>query len=442
MAVKLINGQLVPVPDGVETLPSEPGQLPFQRGVGDVAMTPDDFSTTINSNPIGNGPRAPGPTPNSSTGAPYAEATPSSPFEFATPSGGQLTTPNSSTGAPRQVAPRMGTPSSSLGTPGSPQQLGGGMVDPETLAKFGIKSAISLSMSALPLPVRLAIMAGTAIATPTQTAGKKQDEAPQWSWPNPLQDAVDRSGHRTTPVIAPPGSPPPPGDIDEAPRHMLPPIGPPQAAFHPPGAAAPTNVPLPPSRPGSSPASGGGRGGGGRPAPAAAAAPAPEDINLGHYRASVGNARGQTWVPAGMDNVAPQMYRGPLTMWGASDQKGAPVGSQNYYIPGSAPMGKGDWTGTTAPVAPQASAGRGGGRGGGSSAPAAPVRKVASPARAAGMPPGPMDPSIAANAQRLGINQPAPGPINPSIIARSKTMPRGRASPRDPDAPFGTFYGP
>lgn len=109
--------------------------------------------------------------------------------------------------------------------------------------------------------------------------------------------------------------------------------------------------------------------------PGAQPTPASDPINPlpGHYRASVGNARGATWVPGGMDNPAPQIFRGPTTMYGAPNYGKGPIGAQNYYQPGSAPMGPGDWTGT-GPVAgplaafagnnPQStsSGGRGGGR--------------------------------------------------------------------------------
>ena len=123
---------------------------------------------------------------------------------------------------------------------------------------------------------------------------------------------------------------------------------------------------------------GGGGGGGGSPAID------PSAVDLGHYRASVGNARTPTWVPGGMDAPAPQIFRGPTTMQGASNYGGGGPGSQNYYQPGSAPMAPGDWTGTGAvagplaaqsnaanlpSVAAQPMAGRGGAPSGGFGAP-------------------------------------------------------------------------
>ena len=51
---------------------------------------------------------------------------------------------------------------------------------------------------------------------------------------------------------------------------------------------------------------------------------------------------------------APQIFRGPTTMQGASNYGGGRPGSQNYYQPGSAPMAPGDWTGTGAVAGPLA----------------------------------------------------------------------------------------
>lgn len=92
----------------------------------------------------------------------------------------------------------------------------------------------------------------------------------------------------------------------------------------------------------------------------AAAPPAPAMVNLGYYRPSVGNARGSTWVPQGMDNPAPQIFRGPTTAWGAPNYGSGPRGSQNYYQRGSAPMGPGDWTGTGPPAGALAAQNTGG----------------------------------------------------------------------------------
>lgn len=101
----------------------------------------------------------------------------------------------------------------------------------------------------------------------------------------------------------------------------------------------------------------------------AAAPPAPQNVNLGYYRPSVGNARGATFVPGQFGNPAnpaPQIYRGPQTAWGVPLQGQGPVGSQNYYTAGSAPVGPGDWTGTGPPAGALATpTGGGNARGGG-----------------------------------------------------------------------------
>ena len=155
-----------------------------------------------------------------------------------------------------------------------------------------------------------------------------------------------RPGPPSPPVQTPPGEPPggqPPG---------YPPLPPPRPPW--------LNAPLPynPTMPSHA------RAPAIHPAPGAgspAAAP-PVSITPGEYRASIGDARHQTWLPAGHTSVA--LYNGPQTMYGRGPEPG---NFQNAYIPGSAPLAQGDWgwprgqAPTAAPAAPTSSGGRGSG---------------------------------------------------------------------------------
>jgi len=421
MTITLLNGQLVDIPPGVKTLPpgpyDPPGALPYQKGVGDDASPP---GTRINSNPIeddyGNSlgpepqPRQPGPTPNSSTGQPYAEANPHGDgpaFEFAQSKGGPLIkTPNSSTGRPVQVAPRMATPSSSSGQPGfAPGTFG----DPNVPwwmrnSPWGVAAAAGF--------------AGIRNENEGVKGGQSLVDMKRSGYaPQAVMSPEEMYNAQRKPVLAPPGPPGPPIGAPPQPPYnplssALPPMTP-QAAAPIPGPNLPANVPYPPERPKDrTPARSG--GGGGRAA--ASPAPAPVDPGLGHYRASLGNARGQTWIPAGMDNPAPQIYRGPQTM--------GPTG-QNYYIAGSAPMGPLAANGPVSAI--PSGGGRSGGRGGGGGSSPSPSKFRA---QVPGQAPGPMDPSIIAR-QKAGVK---PGPSDPSIIARQKQ--RGGSRYAD------DFYGP
>jgi hypothetical protein len=279
-------------------------------------------------------------TPRSSTGQP-AYADPSAPeFDFATPQGGQLVpspnlTPNSSTGAP---------------APGPPSLT---------------SSMIGAAGRAAPALTGLGILAAPALTGPTTAAGMPAaiaaDDAARkqfWDWWHnwfgaKTQQPALQNG--PLPVSGLPGSQTDPLTQTQTDARrsgsFLPPYD--YGGAPPPGAPPPGQLRSPFIVP-----FGGQRGPRGAPgaAPGAPGAPGagavnPADINLGHYRATVGNARGNpTWVPGGEDAVAPQIFRGPLTMFGAGPQ-GAPRGAQNYYIPGSAPMAPGDWTGT-GPAAP------------------------------------------------------------------------------------------
>jgi hypothetical protein len=78
-------------------------------------------------------------------------------------------------------------------------------------------------------------------------------------------------------------------------------------------------------------------------APPQAATPppasAPAMVDLGYYRPTVGNARGNpTWIPNGENNPAPQIFRGPTTAYGAPLAGPGPRGAPNYYTAGSAPV--------------------------------------------------------------------------------------------------------
>jgi hypothetical protein len=276
-------------------------------------------------------------TPNSSTGQPAFQDPSATGWstEFATPQGGQLTTttPNSRTGAPAPgirnlPAPTSGpvpgwvSPAASLLGRGGLWGLGGYLmgktIEPQPL-NAGEDEVLKRFQPA-----------------PNTTIGTQTDSAP-----------VTQTGPR--PQFGPPL---PPGGIPP----VAPPNGPqavilpvtPQLAIPPfnvhPGARAPTVQP---------------RGAlaqpGGPTQPGAAPPSAPAMVDLGYYRPTVGNARGSpTWAPQGMDNPAPQIFRGPQTAYGAPLTGSGPRGAQNYYIPGSAPVGPGDWTGAGALAAPNA----------------------------------------------------------------------------------------
>ena len=143
----------------------------------------------------------------------------------------------------------------------------------------------------------------------------------------------------------------------------------------------------------------------------------PQDVNLGHYRASVGNARTPTWVPGGMDAPAPQIFRGPTTMQGASNYGGGPRGAQNYYQPGSAPMAPGDWTGTgpvAGPLAAQNPMQSGNARGGGGIQ-TFPYGRLNGGQLGSGAPPSPSQQVLAQNAARAGNSVAQQPPRRPPI---------------------------
>ena len=217
------------------------------------------------------------------------------------------------------------------------------------------------------------------------------------------------------PGPTPPYPPPRPPDLNgPGPRYTPPYLGTVPAAPQPQPPDARAAAPGRGAGPGSSPSS----------------KISPSDVDLGHYRQSVGNARTPTWVPGGEDAPAPQMFRGPTTMMGAPDVAGSgPRGPQNYYIPGSAPMAPGDWTGTgpaagpfvppggnnipSAAAAPMMAGGRGGAPGGGYAPNAAMMNNAALGDQVMGgntfagrMPPGPLAAGPAAT-------PPAPPPMPP-----------------------------
>jgi hypothetical protein len=292
----------------------------------------------LNSNPLQVRPIT---TPNSSTGQPaYADpAAPTVSPQFATPQGGQLTTttPNSRTGAPAPgirnlpaTSPiRFPFPSLGLGGP--------------------LGMTIGLLANA-PRTDQEIYNQDNAVGSAVDNSwiGKKLIElgithpSPQWGPPSAA--AQPAPADQTAPPVPQSGpgySPPgPPGWNTQLPpfdsKGNLPPFNRGPIPFNqiPNHQTAPTMQQHP-----------------AQPTPPVAP-PAPTNINLGHYRATVGNARGNpTWVPQGEDAPSPQIFRGPLTMYGAGPW-GQPQGSQNYYIPGSAPMGQGDWTGTGPPAGP------------------------------------------------------------------------------------------
>ena len=299
-----------------------------------------------------------------------------------------------------QVAPRMATPSSSSGAPG---------FAPGTFANANAPWWMRSG------PWAAAAAAGLA-GVANENAGVKGGQSlvdmnrPGYA-PRPVMSPREMYEAQQKAALVPPGPPGPPAPPVGAPPQppynplssALPPMTP-QAAIPIPGPNLPANVPYPPERPKDRiPARSG--GGGGRAA--ASPAPAPVDPGLGHYRASLGNARGQTWIPAGMDNPAPQIYRGPQTV--------GPTG-ENYYIAGSAPMGPLAANGPVSAI--PSGGGRSGGRGGGGGSSPSPSKF------------------------RAQVPGQAPGPMDPSIIARQKASKGRWADPRDPDAPFGRFLSP
>jgi hypothetical protein len=72
-------------------------------------------------------------------------------------------------------------------------------------------------------------------------------------------------------------------------------------------------------------------------AAAAAAAAAPQVPNLGYYRPTSGNARGQTWMPYAAND--PRMFRGPLAAGGMG--AGAIPANATAQVPPAAPAGPG-----------------------------------------------------------------------------------------------------
>ena len=324
---------------------------------------------------------APGTRINSN---PTATATPGSPGgpQLSTPQGGQLiNTPDSSRGTPFRVAPSAVAP--------SPQQVGA----PNTVTPSSRTGAPPPAIRNLPtaqelMPSSSQPVPGWAGALGTgglwglgsylmgktiepQPTNQGEDAVLRRFQPAPNSTIGTQTGTQpvtqtqplgqTSPITGPPlpptmtPPPPPPG------YPPLPPIRPMGAIPPLPiGARAPVQHAGSPNL--------------GYGVPGAQLAPASDPINPlpGHYRASVGNARGATWVPGGMDNPAPQIFRGPTTTYGAPNYGKGPIGAQNYYQPGSAPVGPGDWTGT-GPVAGPLAAFAGnnpqstssGGRGGG-----------------------------------------------------------------------------
>ena len=295
--------------------------------------------------------------------------------EFATPQGGQVVprgsygpSPSSSTGA---AAPTYSTPSQSVTGPAG-QQLTTSrpITTPPSSSTEGVPWGRAVSGAAARLfpelnpYVAAATTAGAVMAPQPAETGELQ---PQF-WPKPnttigTQTGPGRAPTGPAPFYNPPvplagggsgpATPIPPQQGPGGPNPNFPPNAPippfiPRAAIPPlpighPAANAPSiqRAP-PPAGPLATPQAGVPQIG----------VPAPQALNPGHYRATIGNARGNpTWVPGGEDAPAPQIYRGPLTMFGAGPQ-GAPRGAQNYYTPGSAPMAPGDWTGTGAPAGP------------------------------------------------------------------------------------------
>lgn len=358
-------------------------------------------------------------TPNSSTGQPAFQDPSANAFDspFATPQGGQLTTttPNSSTGAP---APGIRTLPATQSTSANPNDYVNNLVK-----QFGANyvrnnwSRITsiLGLGDLALPASLAAI--PLVASTTSTAPKSMDELPRRYWPTQTQPGPGRSPSGPVPPGGPPYRP------EDDPR-VIPPVsgGPtviPPFNVSPP--ARPAATPTPPSRPRGalSPSSG---------SPPAALAPGtslgrvnPADVNLGHYRASVGNAQGATWVPGGEDSPAPQIFRGPLTMFGAGPAT-APgkAGAQNYYTPGSAPLAPGDWGWPVAPAAAPAMRQTGNARGGGGGGAAAPMPAPAPRMSRVDPNMGPMQQGSVFPSQ-MGPNR-NPGPMDPSIIAHLKML--------------------
>ena len=331
---------------------------------------------------------------------PTATATPGSPGgpQLSTPQGGQvavrpITTPDSSTGRPLSQAPSASsyepsfqqggqlTPSSRTGAPGLRVRTW----FPTASSLAGDFSAMT-GLGALAAPT---MVGPTAFGGDTNTqmkdaaAADDADRNQFWDfWKHPFgQNAAPAPavapGSQTSPVTAPitqPGS----GILPQA-RGSLPP--PPTMTPPPPGGIIP---PFPPPRPmaaipplpigARAPVQHAGSPNLGYGVPGAQPAPASDPINPlpGHYRASVGNARGATWVPGGMDNPAPQIFRGPTTTYGAPNYGKGRSAARTIISQAPLPWEPGDWTGT-GPVAGPLAAFAGnnpqstssGGRGGG-----------------------------------------------------------------------------
>ena len=251
-----------------------------------------------------------------------------------------LTTPESSTGTPRylspsavapETAPTMGgqlTPSSRFGTPAAPPPTFRMPIGPPLVSAIGALAANQ--------PTEAQV--NERLNNPL-TLKELATAAQQYLWPQ--TDTQTRTQTQSGPGSSPSGPVPP------SPPPPFGPAGP--SNYLPPFNRGPIPAYLPQHGPQRAPSiqqQGGGGGGG----PASPGMIQPSDVDLGHYRQTVGNARTPTWVPGGMDAPAPQIFRGPTTAWGAPNSGNGPRGSQNYYQPGSAPMAPGDWTGT-GPVA-------------------------------------------------------------------------------------------
>ena len=285
----------------------------------------------------------------------------------------RINTPNSSTGTPFRLSP---SAVSAEPAPTAPR----GQLTPQSWGpNAGAPAPGVPTYNRLPIPGALGTAVGALSAIPTPTPAQMEQRL---NSPLTLTDIWHSLTGQPATATAPATqtqqgakTPIPPAPID--------PYGP----TPPPPPGVPFRGPVPAYLPQHGPQRapyiqqgprGGGGGGGGSPAID------PSAVDLGHYRQTVGNARTPTWVPGGMDAPAPQIFRGPTTMQGASNYGGGGPGSQNYYQPGSAPMAPGDWTGTGAvagplaaqsnaanlpSVAAQPMAGRGGAPSGGFGAP-------------------------------------------------------------------------
>jgi hypothetical protein len=192
---------------------------------------------------------------------------------------------------------------------------------------------------------------GPPIPTPAQLINAQgSPAAPPYAWPGQLPPDQLPVGAAGVPNVPPSASAPPAGP-SAAPAPIEPyTLRGPAAAATPPG--SPSATPRPPGAPTAAPA-----------APPAAVAGIPPSAaaqvpNLGYYRPTSGNARGQTWMPYAAND--PRMFPGPLAAGGmgapapipanatAQVPPAAPNPNNPYWGPNTA--GRAAWGG---PIMPQ-----------------------------------------------------------------------------------------